>query len=68
MKQKSHSSSTAGDFSVTVSVSSVHVPIGLLSPLVAGFVVVGERAIFISVFFQILIRGKMAHQNHKKSC
>jgi len=50
-----------------VNVFSVLIPIRLLSPLVVGFVVVGERTFFISDFFQILIRGKVAKQNHKKN-
>jgi hypothetical protein len=53
-------------FFLIVSVFSVLVPIRLLSPLVVGFVVVGERIFFISDFFQILIRSKMAKQTHKK--
>jgi len=67
MKQKFHFSSTACDFFVTVSVSSLHVPIRLLSPLDVGFIVVGERTFLFLFFFQIFIRGKAANQTHKNS-
>jgi hypothetical protein len=49
-------------------VSSVLVPVRSFSALVVGFVIDGERTFLISGFFQILIRGKAANQNHKNSC